>query len=722
MSVTSDKSGSSKLDVKLMLNELNIKSDTKSFESQIVSKFNEENNPYELVLTLIENSHDYTTKRLDTNSIKIAKIFENWTKSNKSRNLLTDDIKLTAFIVATRHHSFLIDSISRSFELRNCNESLKKEFIKEIRKFELKDRAVVASNLLLHDEFDINEILFPLVEQDKINIIEVYLSNSTKHQEKFLKFIDALCIEKEENNDKYRKYGKLALRLLKNFELDASLCPNLNRLKLIKNIKFLFEKMYLKQDISKAAWQELVNEQVKIDPKLDKYIEQFTNEYKICLDEPKEEIFYKIKLERNSIIFVDNFETLMEIINQIINEKESHVGIDFEWKPACALGIDVEEKKRISIIQIATRKFVYLIDIIYIRNNLTYEQVLEFFDLFFYNSKITKIGYAMDQDAKMLTQTFKNYNFNLDNFMRTVLDLKNKVKYLQSVFNEENGEGDNKKGGLSGLVKLCFGKSLDKSEQISNWENRPLREEQINYAALDAYVLIELFDYLETTVQVNDSDSKSDENKAKDILQLSNPDAPKIRPSELRIVVDSMLSGLGKILRRKGVDTVILDDKDDHTVVAKIARKENRYALTRGQPYLAIRSLLPDGQCINVPYGTTTQQVKIILRHFNVRVRFADLFARCYFCNYDEFTSFSNFDFKKVLSVLHKTEEEENLDKYIHDLIEFKTWTLKNSNSIKINFKSITAGKLRTLESSDEFINICNSCGNIFWNQPRINS
>lgn len=40
-----------------------------------------------------------------------------------------------------------------------------------------------------------------------------------------------------------------------------------------------------------------------------------------------------------------------------------------------------------------------------------------------------------------------------------------------------------KSTGLSELVRLCFGKPLDKSEQISNWENRPLRHSQITYAS-----------------------------------------------------------------------------------------------------------------------------------------------------------------------------------------------------------------------------------------------
>ncbi len=41
-----------------------------------------------------------------------------------------------------------------------------------------------------------------------------------------------------------------------------------------------------------------------------------------------------------------------------------------------------------------------------------------------------------------------------------------------------------------------LGISLDKGEQTSNWSRRPLDADQLRYAALDAEVLLQLFDRL----------------------------------------------------------------------------------------------------------------------------------------------------------------------------------------------------------------------------------
>lgn len=47
--------------------------------------------------------------------------------------------------------------------------------------------------------------------------------------------------------------------------------------------------------------------------------------------------------------------------------------------------------------------------------------------------------------------------------------------------------------GLAAVATNLFeGKKLCKAEQMSNWENRPLRYTQEHYAAMDAWILVEM--------------------------------------------------------------------------------------------------------------------------------------------------------------------------------------------------------------------------------------
>jgi uncharacterized protein with PIN domain len=50
-----------------------------------------------------------------------------------------------------------------------------------------------------------------------------------------------------------------------------------------------------------------------------------------------------------------------------------------------------------------------------------------------------------------------------------------------------------------------------------------------------------------------------------------------------------MVQGLGKMLRKCGIDTAILENEENHDVCARIANREHRVIVTRGHVYDRVR-------------------------------------------------------------------------------------------------------------------------------------
>ncbi|GAV66365.1 DNA_pol_A_exo1 domain-containing protein [Cephalotus follicularis] len=171
------------------------------------------------------------------------------------------------------------------------------------------------------------------------------------------------------------------------------------------------------------------------------------------------------------IVWVDEVDSLCEATCHIEGCKV--VGIDCEWKPNYLKG---SKPNKVSIMQIATDMMVFIFDLIKL-----FEEIPDILDncftRIFQSPRILKLGYNFQCDIKQLAHSygelecFKHYEMLLD---------------IQNVFKEP-------RGGLSGLVKKILGAGLNKTRRNSNWEQRPLSWNQLEYAALDAAVLIHIF-------------------------------------------------------------------------------------------------------------------------------------------------------------------------------------------------------------------------------------
>ena len=104
------------------------------------------------------------------------------------------------------------------------------------------------------------------------------------------------------------------------------------------------------------------------------------------------------------------------------------------------------------------------------------------------SEKILKIGFSFDHDWPQLNKICPG----IQSQSKLVFDLQPVASaFVASEKGHIRARGQSV--GLKTVVETCFpGLSLDKTEQCSNWCQRPLSTSQLDYAALDAVVLVDL--------------------------------------------------------------------------------------------------------------------------------------------------------------------------------------------------------------------------------------
>ncbi|XP_055009430.1 exonuclease mut-7 homolog [Boleophthalmus pectinirostris] len=451
-----------------------------------------------------------------------------------------------------------------------------------------------------------------------------------------------------------------------------------------------------------------------------------------------------------------------------------------EWQPSfgCIL-----TQSQVALIQLAVSEHVFLIDLCQ-KSFCQHPETLNFIRKLFSNPNILKLGYGMSGDVKCLLATWPHL-IDQPLKMQGVLDLLNVHQKIQRSKKKRTQNGpkevlvgkDSSEKGLSLLVKQVLGQPLDKTEQMSNWEKRPLRISQIRYAVADAYCLVDVYNVLSSrpadfglpadlrtistsqTENVKEKKQKNKEENSKEEChgarrvsstssaaekgllcgKLSCEDLPPVPPQQLRVVCDNMLQGLGRYLRCLGVDVVILENIDDHKKAAELAHREGRIILTCGQPYQSLRSQVGEGRCLLLECSEKARDQAVrVLRHFNVKLTPSDIFSRCQACNSDEYVAVPRADMINMLKergflqdqdidlsdqVLPQMEEEAStsiatpaLPRYTH---QCRWASLSGLNPDSLTFPGGAPIQLHTvphgLLPKIPIFYVCTRCGKVFW-------
>ncbi len=161
-----------------------------------------------------------------------------------------------------------------------------------------------------------------------------------------------------------------------------------------------------------------------------------------------------------NLVFTDSH--LEEVSNDLSVAKE--LGFDTETKPSFRRG----EVYQVALVQLATESDAYLIRLHSIKKFDPLKKIFE-------NRNILKVGLALRHDLKQLQKLFA---FSAENFV----DLQEvaKSKGLKNF-------------GLKGLTDEVLQMSLTKGPKLTNWEAHTLSEQQLTYAATDAWIGLQIY-------------------------------------------------------------------------------------------------------------------------------------------------------------------------------------------------------------------------------------
>ncbi|KAF5911647.1 hypothetical protein HPG69_007404 [Diceros bicornis minor] len=269
------------------------------------------------------------------------------------------------------------------------------------------------------------------------------------------------------------------------------------------------------------------------------------------------------------------------------------VGVDLEWRPSFGLG----SRPQASLMQVAMEGRVFLLDLLVLSQPAGGQASQAFSQLVFQllsDPSITKLGYGMAGDLRSLGASCPALA-HTEKHLRGSLDLQQVHRQMRVVDVPAPGV-DGTKGlrGLSLLVQQVLGKPLDKRQQLSNWDRRPLSEAQLAYAAADAYCLLEVYwalcrepsrFHLSGDLARSPRPRHSKQSGAREPPGPQEASAPpqqvpvaegedaaaKIQARAFRVVCDSMLQGLARSLRCLGVDVLVLGTGEDHRRAAEVS-------------------------------------------------------------------------------------------------------------------------------------------------------
>jgi len=175
----------------------------------------------------------------------------------------------------------------------------------------------------------------------------------------------------------------------------------------------------------------------------------------------------------------------LAIIDRIDSDKDKiYIGFDMEWE--FSTGISGSGPQKTALIQLALPKSVYLLCV------YSLKKLPASFQTLLTSQQIIKIGRSVGADFSKLARDFPEI----------ILPQKHKKLYKGTIelgkLAFKKNVVPNGKASLAAIVAATLQKHLSKESRASEWAATTLDDDQKQYAALDAYVALMVWEVLET--------------------------------------------------------------------------------------------------------------------------------------------------------------------------------------------------------------------------------
>lgn len=515
--------------------------------------------PYKLVSVCIKLSPDLFKNRssgMPANIIIELMSFLGKGNYHKYEHCLHEAFQVDMFQVAVRQKNVgLMRLFVKAFQLERIKVLLLPHIQEMMRQGQLKEVATLATLLNLQDEFSTEDLIVPLFLQDRLSLADEFLLTSPRHQKEILAFIDSIIGKQVNINDLHKTYKikdpkkvksskmlcNTVAKLLKKFDLDVSICPHMQKHRARGALRYIFYKYYIEKGIQIQAFQSLIDDALKESPHLGPDLMHLFDEYhdleaavpyarklqlqpddipkrlkevisasphladghmdaasdkqleeEECWDEGRLN-FYSLNVPLEEVVIVTSVEEFTKCMS-VLTESPL-IAIDSEWKPTFGIG----SAEQAALLQMATQSRAFLLDLVALQPLLEVPHWACIGQLFS-NPKITKIGYGIKGDFKILAKLHSEVKKGFAN-AKNVVDLDQIKGILIEDYPDIFPHSSSNYKGLTDLVYRCFGLPLDKTEQFSNWAARPLMKSQLRYATMDVVCLIDIHTFLDKKAQ-----------------------------------------------------------------------------------------------------------------------------------------------------------------------------------------------------------------------------